>query len=195
MSTKDLERRLGAPDQIPALEVAKAEIAKAFSHKLPLFAEEAEKHAKQRLEMIEFRRAEMIARHRDERAKLAKAQERRWLAESSQRAQQLPRGLSGIWHRLTGHYAKIKAQNEMETLLAWQRDRAEKDGLIFEQLKQRQVLQADIEKQRAIVHRELMLLREDIANPLGPDRPDRERSQKNKDRSKRPRTSRRFDIV
>ena len=81
-------------------------------------------------------------------------------------------------------------------MLAWQRDRAEKDSLIFEQLKERQALQADIEKQRAIVHRELMLLREDIANPMGPEGPDRERSQENNDRERRrPRPGRRFDIV
>jgi hypothetical protein len=196
VTPKDMERRLGAPDQLPSLEVAKAEIAKAVSHKLHLLAEEAERHGKQRLAMVEFRRAEMVSRHQDERAKLTKAQEKRWLAESRQRAQQLPRGLSGIWQRLTGQYAKIKAQNEMETLVAWQRDRAEKDSLVFEQLKERQALQTDIKKQRAIVHRELMLLREDIANPMGLEGPDRERSQEKKDReSRRPRPSRRFDIV
>ncbi len=195
VTTKDLERRLGAPDQIPSLEVAKAEIAKAVSHKLHLFAEEAVRRGKQRLEMVEFRRAEMVSRHQDERAKLAKAHEKRWLAESRLRAQQLPKGLSGIWQRLTGQYAKIKAQNEMETLLAWQRDRAEKDRLVFEQLKERHAIQADIRKQRVIVHRELMLLREDIANPMGPEGPDRERRQKNKDRERRrPRPSRRFDV-
>jgi Relaxase/Mobilisation nuclease domain len=196
VTTKDLERRLGAPEQLPSLEVAKAEVAKAISHKLHLFAEDAEQHAKRRLAMVEFRRAEMVSRHRDERAKLAKAHEKRWLAESRLRAQQLPRGLSGIWQRMTGQYAKIKAHNEMETLLAWQRDRAEKDNLVFEQLKERHALQAEIKKQRAVVHRELMLLREDIANPMGPEGPDRERSQENKDRErKRPRPSRRFDIV
>lgn len=196
VTTKDLERRLGASDQIPALEEANAEIAKAVSHKLHLFAEEVERSGKQRLEIVEFRRTEMVARHQEERAKLAKAQEKRWLAESRQRAQQLPRGLSGIWQRLTGQYSKIKAEHEMETLLAWQRDRAEKDNLVFEQLKERHALQTDIKKQRAIVHRELMLLREDIANPMGPEGPDRERSQKNKERERRhPRPSRRFDIV
>lgn len=193
VTSKDLERRLGASEQFPSLEVAKAEIAKAVSHKLHLLAEEAERRGKQRLEMVEFKRAEMVARQKDERAKLTRAQEKRWLAESRQRAQQLPRGLSGIWQRLTGQYAKIKAQNEMETLLAWQRDRAQKDSLIFEQLKERQVLQADIKRQRAIVHRELMLLREDIANLLGPKGPDRERRQDNKDQElRRPRPGRRF---
>jgi Relaxase/Mobilisation nuclease domain len=195
VTTKDLERRLGTPEQLPPLEVAKAEIAKAISHKLHLFAEGAERAAQQRIAMVEFRRAEMVSRHQEERAKLANAHEKRWLAESRLRAQQLPRGLSGIWQRMTGQHAKIKAANEMETLLAWQRDRAEKDNLVFEQLKERHALQADIKKQRAIVHRELMLLREDIANPMWPEGPDRERSQKNKDRERRrPRPSRRFEL-
>ena len=109
-------------------------------------------------------------------------------------AQQLPRGLSGIWHRLTGQFAKVKAQNEMETLLAWQRDRAEKDALIFEQLKERQVLQTDIKKQRAIVQNELMLLREDVANQQEPEGPDLERGKNSVElRHRRPPASRRFE--
>ena len=196
VTAKDLEGRLGDREELPPLDVTKAEIAKVISHKLGVFIQEAERDAKQRLAMVEFRRSEMVSRQQDERTKLSLAHEKRWSAETNQRAQQLPRGLSGIWHRVTGQFAKIKAQNEMETLLAWQRDRSEKDSLVFEQLKERQALQADIKKQRTIVHRELMLLRENIANPLGPEDPDRERSQNNKDRERRrPRPSRRFDIV
>ena len=41
-----------------------------------------------------------------------------------------------------------------------------------------------------------MLMREDTANPLGPDGPDRESSKESMDRErKRPRPSRRIDIV
>jgi hypothetical protein len=194
--TKDLEQRLGDREQLPSLEVAKADIAKAISNKVAVFIEDTELRAKQRLDAVEQRRVAMVSRHEGERAKLAKAHEARWLAESKSRAQQLPKGLSGIWHRLTGQYAKIKAQNEMETVLAWHRDRAEKDSLIFEQLKERQALQTDIKNQRAIIYRDLMLLREDIASPMGPEGPDRERLQSSKERERRrPRPSRRFDIV
>ena len=114
--------------------------------------------------MVDFRRAEMVARHKDERAKLWSAHEKRWLAETNERAGRLPRGLSGLWRRLTGEYAKIKAQNEQETLQCWQRDRAEKDALIFKQLEKRQALQRDIDKQRAIAQAELMQLRKDVAD-------------------------------
>ena len=86
----------------------------------------------------------------------------------------MPRGISGIWHRLTGQYARIKAQNEQETLQAWQRDRAEKDALIFCHLEERAVLQKDIQRQNARSQQELMQLRKDIANYRDKERSDPE---------------------
>ena len=43
----------------------------------------------------------------------------------------------------------MKAQNEREVLQAYQRDRAEKDALVFKQLEERQALQREIKAQRA----------------------------------------------
>jgi len=164
VKAKELEARLGDRDQLTSVDVVKAEIAKGMSRKIEAFISEARRDAKQRFAMIDFRRTEMVARHKDERTNLGRRQKKRWVAEANERSQRLPRGFSGIWHRLTGQYAKIKAQNEQETLQAWQRDRAEKDTLIFRQLEERQVLQRDVKKQRAIVREELMQLRKDVAN-------------------------------
>jgi len=104
----------------------------------------------------------MVARQHDERAGLWRKLENRWQAETKERAQRLPRGISGIWHRLTGQYARIKAQNEQETLKAWQRDRAKKDALIFRHLEERAALQKDIQRQNARSQQELMQLRADV---------------------------------
>lgn len=164
MKAKEPEARLGDRDQLTSVDVVKAEIAKGMSHKLETFVVETRRDAKQRFAMIDFRRTEMVARHNDERTNLWQRHEKRWLVEANERSQRLPRGFSGIWHRLTGQYAKIKAQNEQETLQAWQRDQAEKDTLIFRQLEERQVLQRDVKNQRAIVRKELMQLRKDVAN-------------------------------
>ncbi|MEE2944204.1 MAG: relaxase/mobilization nuclease domain-containing protein [Pseudomonadota bacterium] len=164
VKAKELEARLGDRDQLNSVDVVKAEIAKGISRKIEAFIGEARREAKQRFAMIDFRRTEMAARHKDERTNLGRGQEKRWMAEAKERSQRLPRGISGIWHRLTGQYAKIKTQNEQETLQAWQRDRAEKDTLIFRQLEERQVLQRDVKKQRAIVREELLQLRKDVAN-------------------------------
>ncbi|SLN74580.1 TraM recognition site of TraD and TraG [Roseovarius gaetbuli] len=147
-----------------------------MSRRLEEFIKSAEADARQRMAMLDFRKGEMVSRHKDERGKLWAAHDNRWLAETNERAQRMPRGFSGIWHRLTGQYAKIKAQNEQETLKSWQRDREQKDEMIFTQLEEREALQRDIKRQRSISSQELMELRKEVANFLEVERPDPERS-------------------
>ena len=126
VKTKDLEARLGDPKTLRSVDETKAEIAQGMTHKLEAFIKDVERDAKQRIVVTVFRKTELVARHRDERQKLWAAHEKRWQAETKRRAKRLPKGFSGIWHRLTGQYAKIRAQNEAETLQVWQRDRAKK---------------------------------------------------------------------
>ena len=120
---------------------------------------------------IEFRKAEIVGRHQDERRRLSEAQESRWQAETRQRAERLPKGFSGIWHRLTGRYAKVKAQNEREALEALPRDRAEKDALVFRQIEERQTIRREVRAQREAAQQELLRLREDVAHYMNLDRP------------------------
>lgn len=68
----------------------------------------------------------------------------------------------GIWHRLTGKHEKTKRQNELDALVAFQRDRQEKDELIFMHIQQRQRLSL---RQRSEIHThelEIELLGQDI---------------------------------
>lgn len=173
--TKTACAPIGDPRQLRAADDVKAEIANSMSRKLEAFIKDAKRDAKQRLAVPAFRKTEMVARQRDERQKLSAAHEQRWKAETKLRAQRLPKGFSGIWHRLIGQYGKIRAQNERETLEAFRRDRTEKDGLILKQLDERQALQQDIKAQRATARRELMRLRGDVANYRDLDRSDRYR--------------------
>lgn len=179
VKASDLKARLGDPDQLRTLEEVKDGIARGMTRKLEEYIREVERDAKRRFATVAFRKTEIVARHQDERAKLWAAHEQRWLAETKARAQRLPRGFSGIWQRITGRYAKVKAQNEQETLQAWQRDRAEKDGLIFRQLEERQGLQRDLKAQRAMAQGDLLRLRKDIAHyqSLGRDDREHERTQ------------------
>lgn len=190
MKTRELEARLGNREALPSAEQVKAKIAQAMTRKVHEFIKEAEASTRQRLAMLDFRKTEMVARHQEERAKLYKALEKRWQAESQQRTERLPSGFSGIWHRLTGQYAKTKEQNEQETLLSWQRDRAEKDTLIFKQIEEREALQRDIKRQRTLASGELMQLRKDVANYREIERPDPERSREEERRRSRQRTRR-----
>lgn len=190
VKAKEIGARLGDHSKLPSVDQVKAEIAQGMSRKIEEFIKSAESDARQRMAMLDFRKGEMASHHKDERGKLWAAQEKRWLAETNERAQRIPRGFSVFWHRLTGQYAKIKAQNEQETLRAWQRDRDQKDEMIFKQLDEREALQRDIKRQRSISSQELMQLRKDAANFREIDRPDlerkREEAERRRSRKRRP---------
>ncbi|MCT8970782.1 relaxase/mobilization nuclease domain-containing protein [Microbaculum marinisediminis] len=195
VKAKDLEARLGNPKRLRAVGEVKTEIASGMTQQLQAHIKDAERDAKHRMAVIAFRKMEMASRHRDERQKLWAAHEKRWQAETRQRAERLPRGISGIWHRLTGRYAKVRAQNEAEALQAWQRDRVEKDTLVFKQIEERQTLQRDGKAQRSVAQHELMQLREDVANYRTLDRDERDRrreriKEEKSDRRKRTRDQR-----
>jgi hypothetical protein len=171
---KELEAWLGDPTRLRPVAAVKAEIAGGMTAKLQAFIADVERDAARRSLHIDFRKAEMVGRHQAERKQLTQALETRWQAETRARAARLPNGFSGIWHRLTGGYARIRAQNEREALEALHRDRAEKDALILRQIEERQVLERDIQAQRQAAQNELLRLREDVARyqSLGHDGPE-----------------------
>ncbi len=169
---KDLEARLGDPKHLRPVDEVKADIARSITPKLESFIKDAERDAQHRLGQVAFRKTEMAGRHQGERKTLWAAHEKRWQAETKERAQRLPKGFSGIWHRLTGRYGTLKEQNDREALEGWRRDRAEKDVLIFRQLEERQMLQQDVRAQRAIAQEELLRLREDMAQYRSLERED-----------------------
>jgi len=174
VKAKDVKARFGDPGKLSSVDQVKAEIAHRMTAKIETFIKQAERDAAKRKAFIDFRKAEIVGRHREERKQLTEAHEKRWQAETRARADRLPKGMSGIWHRLTGRYAKVKAQNEHEALNALRRDRAEKDALIVRQLDERQMLQQEIRAQRAAAQEELLQLREDVSRYLTNDRRDHE---------------------
>jgi hypothetical protein len=54
--------------------------------------------------------------------------------ETQQRARSFSTVVRGTWDWMTGKHVKIRHQNEQEALLNWQRDRAERERLIFKQI-------------------------------------------------------------
>lgn len=157
-----MKSRLGDPQQLPSVEDAKSQIAGGMSKKLQQHIEQTELRKQKRSASFEFKRKRLVEEQRKERLDLEVAQKSRWDAETTERSKRLTKGLMGVWHRLTGKYEKTKRQNEMETLMAFQRDRQEKDELIFRHIQQRQHLAL---RQRSEIHThdlEIELLRQDI---------------------------------
>lgn len=169
VKAKEVAAKLGDPTELPSVDTVKAEIAARMTGKIREFIKQAEKDAQRRSAFIDFRKAEVVGRHVEERRALSEAHEKRWQAETLARVARLPKGFSGIWNRLTGRYAKVKALNEREALEALHRDRDEKDALIIRQLEERQALEREIKAQREAAQEELLQLREDVAAYMGLD--------------------------
>ena len=72
----------------------------------------------------------MVDRQRVERRELTERHERRRDQENAVRAARLPKGVRGLWSRLTGSYSRIRAQNELETWRSHLRDREERENMI-----------------------------------------------------------------
>ncbi len=162
VKTKAVRERLGDPKELPSIEQAKAQISSDMSKKLHKHIAQAEEAKHRRSTAFEFKRQRLVQDQRQERSALEVAHRERWEAETKDRSQRLSKGLLGIWHRLTGKYEKTMRQNELDALLACQRDRAEKDELIFKHIQQRQQLSL---RQRSEIHThktEIELLRQDI---------------------------------
>lgn len=148
VKTKDVAARLPDADKLPSVQERREEIAKRMSAQLHKYALEINKAYHQKHPSIEFKRTQIVERHRAERKALDEMQRQRWDKETAARAARLPRGIGGLWSRITGRYSKIRTQNEMETWQCYCRDQAERDGLVARQLDERQQLQRAIKQMR-----------------------------------------------
>ncbi|MCG7927210.1 MAG: relaxase/mobilization nuclease domain-containing protein [Candidatus Thiodiazotropha taylori] len=162
VKTKDARARLGDPTALPSIEEAKDQIATDMSRMLQQHLAHAEEGQQKLSASFDFQREQLVQEQRKARRILEEKQSQRREAETKARSQRLAKGLLGVWHKLTGRYADTKRQNERETLLAFQRDRAEKDELIFSHIQQRQHLNLRQRSEAHIKEMEIELLRHDI---------------------------------
>lgn len=162
VKAKDLLARLGDPKDMPSTRDAMERIAATMSERLAQHLKQAEDAKQKCSASFEFKRQRLVEEQRQERQVLNETQRKRWEQETNARAKRLSKGLLGVWHRLTGKYEKARRQNELEALMAFQRDRREKDELIFKHLEQRN--QLSLRQKRTLHTHELEIdeLRQDI---------------------------------
>ncbi|MEJ7925634.1 hypothetical protein WG908_02555 [Sphingobium sp. AN641] len=66
--------------------------------------------------------------------------------DQQQRGERMRHGLAGVLDRITGRYAKLRAENEREAWAALQRDREQRQRLVEAQLAERRQLQQRIRR-------------------------------------------------
>lgn len=80
VKAKDVQVRLGDPRKLSSVDEVKAGIASRMTAKIETLIKQAERDAAKRTAFIDFRKAEIVERHREERKQLTEAHEQRWHA-------------------------------------------------------------------------------------------------------------------
>ncbi len=155
--------KLGDPKELQGVEKTKKAIATHMTDQVRDYIKQTELELKQDEAKLAFQRTDLTQRHRDQREKMREFQRQRRIAETNQRSARLAKGMRGIWERITGKYAKIRRENEIEAYQAHLRDRAQRQGLIDHQRQERQTLQQEVRRVRERHHEGMAQLNEDVA--------------------------------
>ncbi|WP_164982767.1 relaxase/mobilization nuclease domain-containing protein [Leisingera sp. NJS204] len=165
VKAKDVNARFANATELPKVDEQRQHVAALMADGLRRQRAEIEEGYKRARPSIEFRRTQMVERHRIERTGMAELQKQRETREAAARASLLPnKGVGKWWSQLTGRYSKLIAQNEHDAWQALKRDQVERDKMISRQLDERQRLQQAIRAMREERIKELMALRQEIAN-------------------------------
>ena len=173
IKAKDVKARIPATDKLPSVEKTHAYIASRMNAQLKTYVREIKRNYRSLKPSIEYRRTQLVQRHRSDRKRLNDGHKARWQKETNSRAARLPKGIGGIWSRITGKYSKIRQENEEQAWQSHLRDRSEKDTLIMDQLVERQKLQKTIARVRGQHLQDISEIRHEIAKYLSMQRSDR----------------------
>jgi hypothetical protein len=151
---------------LPSIDAVRGEVARLVTDKLKEFAQDV--RAKHRRESASLREQvdALCNTHAKERTLLLSKQEERWALETQERSDRLRAGLRGLWDNITGRARAIRAINEEEAIRDLRRDRAQRDALIWAQLKERAPLQARLDALRKRHAQERRLLAQEMVRHL-----------------------------
>jgi len=166
VNTKEVRARIGSGDNLPTVAATQKTIGERMTPAIRRHIEESRVQFRARSATLGHYKMEMTHLHRDARLKLDKRQTTEWADETRERAARLPKGIRGLWHRITGRYQELRAQNEREAQRSKERQEQERRELIEKQLEQRRVLQEQFKELRKRQAEQLLDLRRDIGRFL-----------------------------
>lgn len=161
IKAKDIRARLKEMDRLSSVEDTRSRIAEDMLGKVGQFRRAEIEKTRAQKAVFEQDRLNLVGRQRAAREQLRQDQELRSTAESKARQDHYREGLRGLWDKLRGEHARIKAQNEREAYDAYKRDQAERDRLVQSHLDQRRELTQRYSKKREEAKEVRSSLRED----------------------------------
>ncbi|WP_431284508.1 relaxase/mobilization nuclease domain-containing protein [Humitalea sp. 24SJ18S-53] len=166
LKTKEVRARLGDGDGLKSVAETSEAIAKRMRPAIRRHIDESRERFAKRSATLGAVKEEMTRGHRKARAELDGQLDKDWLAASRERAARLPKGLLGIWHRITGKYQEVRAQSEREAERLRERQEAQRQKLIDQQREERAALQAEFKDLRKEQAAQLRDLRSDVGRFL-----------------------------
>lgn len=172
LKTRAVRERLGDGDDLASVDQTRTAIGERMSSAMRRHVEESRTRFQKRSATLAHVKMEMTHRHRDARQALDKTLDAEWRRETRERAAQMPTGLVGLWHRITGKYQQQRAANEAEAAATRERQATARQNLIDRQLAERRVIQAEFKDLRHRQAEQLLELRKDVGCYLRFARPD-----------------------
>lgn len=166
IKTKEVKEKLGDPDQLRSVEKTKALIAEKITDRLRDFIDDVDHQHDETIQPLTDKKLAMRKHHRKERQTLKSRQTERQRQEELKRHARLRKGVGGLWDKMTGRTKTTMRKNEQEAWDAHKRDQKQREELIAEQLKERQVLQKDITALRKTHLRNRRILAREINQTL-----------------------------
>lgn len=166
VKAKDARARLGEPDKLKSVSDTRKLIGERMTPAIRRHIKESKERFHARSDKLGAYKAEMTKLHREMREKLDQKQKSEWDLETLARAKRLPKGLRGLWHRLTGKYRQVSKVNEIEAQATKNRHAEERQKLMEKQREQRALLQTRFKELRSAQAGQLRALRRDIGRYL-----------------------------
>lgn len=166
VKTKELNPRLGDPAALASVDQAKQSISQRLAPAMQRHIRDARARFKSDRAKLDFARADLVQRQRQERTYLSAQHKLQFETETIERAARLPKGLRGLWHRITGKYQQVRSQNEAEATASSTRRMSENQTLVERHMDQRRSLQTQIKQSRDWQAGQLRDLRREVGRFL-----------------------------
>lgn len=166
IKTKDVRSRLGDGENLSSVTDTRKMIGARMTPAIRRHIEESRERFVQHSAQLGRNKEEMTRAHRAARVEQEERQKQEWDLETLARAGRLPKGLRGLWHRLTGQYQEVRRLNEEEARRSAMRQADERQKLADRQREERAVLQERFRELRKAQAEQLLELRKDIGRFL-----------------------------
>jgi len=166
IKTKEVRARLGDGAELPNVQDAQRQIGERLTPAMRKHIEASRKAFADKFRPMAEQKAQTTQQHREARRalELKQANERDNQAREAQ--SRMPRGLRGLWNRITGRYQEMRRENEAAADAKRKQHDSERQALIESQREQRRALQSQIASLRKRQAEQLLELRRDLGRFL-----------------------------